>query len=429
MEPKELVGLYEAYQQVYEPQELTEEVEIATEYFYEMGLNENGIDILIEELGEEEFVNWVYDISEEYTLSEARAGGVRVEPVTKTGKSIGSLKGGARTSAIRSRQKEKAARKEAETSASAAKPSGMAAALRSQAAYSATQKQTPTKKQTSSPQQTKKGIGGLIGSIVQRAKQDTELLGKSIQTARDVASRRGAEVAAGYGALRAKGREAEKSAAATRARRVATVATGRAAQAAGRTAIKAAGAAGAAAGAGVTARRGGATPAQTAGRVAGTFVRKMTREEYNYILEHLLDEGYANSIENAEKIVMNMSEQWLESIVGELLDEADIMSVHRKPSKTDKGGMVYMKNPNIIRLQNAAGRERQGRQEREKESKNRENAARYDQALRKGINRATNRSEPQDQYAGYGEIEALSPRADGGAHSGRKRLARRASGR
>ena len=156
----------------------------------------------------------------------------------------------------------------------------------------------------------------MIGSIVQRAKQDTELLGKSIQTARDVASRRGAEVAAGYGALRAKGREAEKSAAATRARRVATVATGRAAQAAGRTAIKAAGAAGAAAGAGVTARRGGATPAQTAGRVAGTFVRKMTREEYNYILEHLLDEGYANSIENAEKIVMNMSEQWLESIVG-----------------------------------------------------------------------------------------------------------------
>jgi hypothetical protein len=36
----------------------------------------------------------------------------------------------------------------------------------------------------------------------------------------------------------------------------------------------------------------------------------MTREEYDYILEHLLDEGYANSIENAEKIVMNMSEEW-----------------------------------------------------------------------------------------------------------------------
>jgi hypothetical protein len=51
---------------------LTETVDIATEYFYEQGLNEEGLDILIEELGLEEFVNFVFEISEEYTLNEAR---------------------------------------------------------------------------------------------------------------------------------------------------------------------------------------------------------------------------------------------------------------------------------------------------------------------------------------------------------------------
>ena len=146
---------------------------------------------------------------------------------------------------------------------------------------------------------------------------------------------------------------------------------------------------------------------------------------YDVISDYLVENNYCNTYEDADVIMANMSEEWRE----EIINEADIMSVHRNPSKTGRGGMVYMKNPNIIRLQNAAARERQTRKEREKEARNRENAARYDQALRSGINRATNRSEPQEYYAGYGEIEALSPRADGGAHSGRKRLARRASGR
>lgn len=280
MEPKELVGLYEAYQQVYEPQELSEEVEIATEYFYEMGLNESGIDILIEELGEEEFINWVYDIAEESSLSEARSARKR-----SGGKSYAEVK-----AEIDAKERAKASKK-------------------------ASSAQTPSKPKET-PTETKKGMGGLIGSLVQRAKQDTALLGKSIQTARDVATRRGAEAKATYDALRAKGKEAEQSAQATRARRKATVVAGRAAQAAGKTAIKAAGAAGATAGEVVKAKRQGKTGAQIAGRAAGTFVRKMTKEEYDYILEHLLDEGYANSLENAEKIVANMSEEWRNSIIG-----------------------------------------------------------------------------------------------------------------
>jgi hypothetical protein len=120
MRDQELIGLYEAYQQVHGLQEAAplqtgdetgtgprlqdpyngkrydgggygpggrsikgpkkrknilkiEEVEIASHYFCEMGLNEIGVEILIEELGVEEFSEFVYDISEEYYLTEARA--------------------------------------------------------------------------------------------------------------------------------------------------------------------------------------------------------------------------------------------------------------------------------------------------------------------------------------------------------------------
>ena len=51
---------------------------------------------------------------------------------------------------------------------------------------------------------------------------------------------------------------------------------------------------------------------------AVTFPRKKTNEQYDlydYILSHLLDEGYADSIENAEAIMVNMSEEWIASII------------------------------------------------------------------------------------------------------------------
>ena len=46
--------------------------EIATEYFLSEGLNEYGIDILIDEMGLDDFCDFVNDISDEYMLSEAR---------------------------------------------------------------------------------------------------------------------------------------------------------------------------------------------------------------------------------------------------------------------------------------------------------------------------------------------------------------------
>jgi hypothetical protein len=46
---------------------------------------------------------------------------------------------------------------------------------------------------------------------------------------------------------------------------------------------------------------------------------------YDVILSHLLDEGYAETVENAEAIMVNMSEEWRESIVyDQQLDEISI---------------------------------------------------------------------------------------------------------
>ena len=40
---------------------------------------------------------------------------------------------------------------------------------------------------------------------------------------------------------------------------------------------------------------------------------------YDIILSHLLDEGYAETLQAAEAIVVNMSESWIESIVESLI--------------------------------------------------------------------------------------------------------------
>lgn len=312
MEAQDFRSLTEAYYQIYSEPEISEEAMIAADYFYEQGLNEDGVEILIDELGLNEFYEWVYDIVESYDLMEARRSG-RIEPVTKTGKPISQLKGGAKSAAIRRLRSEKEKSRGHEGTEG---PSDLRAALRSQAATVAASKQKETPR-TEKPSETQRGIGGLIGSLIQRGQQDIGLLGKSIETARGVAARRGAEVKAVYDTLRQKGREMEQSPQATRARRQATVATGRAAQAAGRTAIRAAGAAGAAAGEGVKAHREGKSRAQIAGRAAGTFVKKMTQEDLEYILDYLLDEGFANSYEAAESIMENMSTDWAFEILSE----------------------------------------------------------------------------------------------------------------
>jgi hypothetical protein len=148
MKGQELETLVEAYENVYAQQnketivEVLEEVEIATHYFIEMGLNEEGVDILIEDLGLDEFANFVYDIAEEYVLTEARAGGVKIEPKLASGKEI---QGKPKAASLKRLRAQKDARKETEAKASASKPSGMKASLQRQSAVAAAAKKQPKK--------------------------------------------------------------------------------------------------------------------------------------------------------------------------------------------------------------------------------------------------------------------------------------------
>jgi hypothetical protein len=68
-------------------------------------------------------------------------------------------------------------------------------------------------------------------------------------------------------------------------------------------------------------------PPQEKKKPSREIIRKDNQEEsfdiYDIILSHLLDEGYAETVENAEAIMVNMSEDWREDIVEEVLEEGE----------------------------------------------------------------------------------------------------------
>lgn len=261
---QELKSLFEAYENVYAQQnlteetveELTEEVEIAAQYFYEMGLNEDGVDILIEELGVEEFANFVYDIAEEYTLTEARAGGARIEPVTAKGQKFKSGKPTGKS--LERLRAQKAARKASEAKASESKPSGMKASLQRQSAVAAAAKKQPKKP----------GVLDRVAGVVNRGIEAAQK-----RAASDVEKRKKFMSAA---------RETGKV-------------IGKAAR-----------------GAGQVAREVG-KGASGAAKLAGHVARKGLSDEY--IMGYLIDEGYAETPEAAYAILENMGEEWRQSII------------------------------------------------------------------------------------------------------------------
>jgi len=64
---------------------------------------------------------------------------------------------------------------------------------------------------------------------------------------------------------------------------------------------------------------------------------------YDIILSHLLDEGYAETPEAAEAIMVNMSEEWRDSIVNEVITEGEKPFPYEKVKAKqvalrDKGG-------------------------------------------------------------------------------------------
>ena len=180
-------------------------IDEASDYFIEEGLNEDGVQHVIEQLGIESFNLFLVSISENYVLSEARRSG-RIEPVTKTGKDIGSLKGGAKASAIRAKQKEKAARDQSDD-----RPSGMTAALKSQSVVA--KKVTADKgkravEKAKTTQSDKKPLKdriakGILGAVkayqsgMERHKAATQTAGKALKGAAKGASEFGKGVASG----------------------------------------------------------------------------------------------------------------------------------------------------------------------------------------------------------------------------------------
>jgi len=172
-----------------------ETVSIATEYFYEMGLNEVGVNILIEELGLEGFVDFVFQLSEEYTLNEARRSG-RIEPVTAKGTAFKSGKPTGKS--LQRLRDQKAARRDAESKASASKPSGMKAALQRQSAVASAKKQQPAKKPLKD--RIAKGVLDAVKAYqsgMERHRAATATAGKALKVAGRGASEFGRGVASG----------------------------------------------------------------------------------------------------------------------------------------------------------------------------------------------------------------------------------------
>jgi hypothetical protein len=279
MRDQEIVGLWEAYNGIYEQESATgprltdaydkppysdspkskatrkgpkmrgvirqEEVEIAAEYFYEMGLNEDGVDILIEDLGLEGFANFVYTIAEEYYLTEARASGARIEPVTAKGQKFKSGKPTGKS--LERLRAQKAARQETENKASASKPSGMKASLERQSAVAAAAKKQPKKPGF---------LDRVVGAVDAGIKRHNAAMSAAKETGKTISN-----VAKKVGGV---------------AREVGKGASG-------------------------------------AAKLAGHVARKGLNDEY--IMEYLIAEGYADTNEAAITIMANMSEDWRGSIM------------------------------------------------------------------------------------------------------------------
>jgi hypothetical protein len=104
------------------------------------------------------------------------------------------------------------------------------------------------------------------------------------------------------------------------------------------------------------AQAGASSAARRTGQAAKSFVGKTARsvasgagavasrlgedyDLYDLILSHLLNEGYADTNENALAIMANMSEEWRESIVDEAYQEPMLNRKHYLKKLSTSGGM------------------------------------------------------------------------------------------
>lgn len=288
MRDQQIADLMEAYTEVCTNQQTLSKVEVATEYFYEMGLNEYGVDILIEELGLEDFSEFVEEINEQYFLDEATRTRLMIS-ADKKNKILTGPKGS------RPQSTTKAAIKKHGGTIRSGISGGVSNTIKKNALNKAKDTQPAS---TSSPEKTKKGIAGRLGAAlggaVKRAKQDIETVKKTAKTAKRVFDT---------------GVEGLNRASDSRLARQARVATKQGFIRQEKAMRAAGGALGRAA-----ARSSAVRDTFKAGQRLG---RALRGEEYDYVIEYLIDEGYVDNVESAEAIIDCISEQWLESIIEE----------------------------------------------------------------------------------------------------------------
>jgi hypothetical protein len=72
----------------------------------------------------------------------------------------------------------------------------------------------------------------------------------------------------------------------------------------------------------------------------GKVPKKGGKDMFEHILEHLVAEGYADTEQAAEAIMVNMSEDWREDIIEEVFDEA-LTGERYKKVMNKPGGTAY----------------------------------------------------------------------------------------
>ena len=150
-------------------------VENAAEYFYNEGLNEDGIEILFGNLGEDKFIDFIYDISENYVLTEAKLkssqAGLPARTREKiTGKTVTRKKPEDLTGAARS-AKQRGIDKQRELRAAAKAPAPLTARQERIAALTKASREKAMSKATSqqsNKKPTRKGIAHGILNILDR---------------------------------------------------------------------------------------------------------------------------------------------------------------------------------------------------------------------------------------------------------------------
>lgn len=290
-------------------------VEVATEYFYTYGLNSNGIDILIEKVGLNNFVEFVYDLSENLVvLTEARAAKKRTG-----GESYAEVK-----AKIDAKEAAKKAAKEA-------------AKKRTKSERTEPESEGPDteakKEQSKSSKPVRDAIARGILGAVERARRDVGLLGQSFNTAREVGreherrvARAAGTVAAGvHGAAKFAHRAGQEFGRSEMGKKIKGVAEEVDTRRAPRELLDRLNTSRE----GHMAQDGPNRPAYDAKQrlLQKAHERRNKMKEqvdvYDIILSHLLDEGYADTNEAAVAIMANMSEEWKDEIVDKMLDEAN----------------------------------------------------------------------------------------------------------